>query len=92
MDLEWIVCLYQDVNNVTDVRKLIDERMNGWEELEVRQKERRSLGALLEAQKVQDGSYLREMISEMRGRCMVCFFGGRSENDKHELQRCRYDS
>jgi hypothetical protein len=32
------------------------------------------------------------MIKEMRGRCMICFFGGRNENDKHELQRCRYVS
>jgi superfamily II DNA or RNA helicase len=53
---------------------------------------RRGSGMLLEAREVQDGSDLREMIKEMRGRCMVCFFGGRSENDKHELQRCRYVS
>jgi hypothetical protein len=53
---------------------------------------RRGSGILLEAREVQDGSDLREMIKEMRGRCMVCFFGGRSENDKHELQRCRYVS
>lgn len=53
---------------------------------------RRGAGALLEAREVQDGSDLREMIKEMRGRCMVCFFGGRSENDKHELQKCRYVS
>jgi superfamily II DNA or RNA helicase len=58
---------------------------------EMRDGGRRSAGAMLEAREVQDGSDLREMISEMRGRCMVCYFGGRSENDKHELQKCRYD-
>jgi len=31
--------LSQDVNGVTGVRKLMDERMNGWEELEVRRKD-----------------------------------------------------
>ena len=39
MDLGWIVCLYQDVIGVTGVRKLMDKRMNGWEELEVRWKD-----------------------------------------------------
>lgn len=50
---------------------------------------RRSAGVMLEAREAQDRSDLREMISEMRGRCMVCYCGERSENDKHELQKCR---
>lgn len=49
---------------------------------------RRTSGALLEARDVSEGSDLREMIKEIRGQCMVCFFAGR--DGKHEFRRCRY--
>ena len=48
------------------------------------------VGGVLEEREVRDGSDVREMISELRGRCMVCWFGGLRENDEHELQKCRY--
>jgi len=49
---------------------------------------RRISGALLEARDVTEGSDLREMIKDVRGQCMVCYFAGRDGN--HEFRRCRY--
>jgi RecQ family ATP-dependent DNA helicase len=51
---------------------------------------RRNSGAMLEARDVRDSGDLMEMIKEIRGRCMVCYLGGRVGRDDHELQRCRY--
>jgi len=63
---------------IDDWRNVVDEIGGG----------RRTFGALLEAREVSEGSDLREMIKEIRGQCMVCFFAGR--DGKHEFRRCRY--
>ena len=53
---------------------------------------RKNAGALLESKEVRNGSDLREMIKEVRGRCIVCYLSGRKGDDKHELHKCRYVS
>jgi hypothetical protein len=50
---------------------------------------RRGSGALLEAREVRESRELREMVDEVIGRCMPCFFAGR-EDAVHELHKCKY--
>jgi superfamily II DNA helicase RecQ len=38
-----------------------------------------------------EGSDLKEMIDELRGKCMVCWLNGKEDIGKHELPKCRYD-
>jgi len=52
---------------------------------------RKRSAALLETREVRDGADLKEMIAEIRGHCMTCYFST-SGNKKmtHELHQCRY--
>ena len=58
----------------------------------LRMDDRKDMGRFLEAREVREGCDLIEMIAEVRGGCMVCFFTEMVESWRHRLQRCRYVS
>ena len=38
---------------------------------------------------IKEGSDLKEMISELRGKCMICWLNGKDDVGRHELPKCR---
>ena len=49
-------------------------------------------GVKLAMNAAREGADLKEMIRELRGRCMMCWMNGKQGIREHEYQRCRYVS
>ena len=57
-------------------------------ELKVDNGKTKKRGRERELMETKEGNDLKEMISELRGKCMICWLNGKKDVARHELPRC----